>query len=232
MNSKYWRYLFFADLLAELTAIAGRWNTVQLFTKPLLMVFLFTWFMVSSAKLLPLRYCIAAALLFSWAGDVFLMLEPGGKGWFMAGLGSFLLAHLMYIVFFLRARRATSLGRPLKPFVVVWVALYVLLLYGLLYKHIGNLKIPVGVYAGTIGAMLVASFHAFDKSRPGAAGYCIAGALCFVVSDSLLAINKFYLSFQAAGICIMLSYGMAQFAITKGSLLYLATGKKDGRLKN
>ena len=105
MNSKYWYYLFFAGLLAELTAVAMGWNGVQLFTKPLLIIFLFAWFMIAALKFSPLRYCIAAALFFSWAGDICLMMEARGPGWFMAGLASFLLAHIMYIVFFLLARR-------------------------------------------------------------------------------------------------------------------------------
>jgi uncharacterized membrane protein YhhN len=51
--------------------------------------------------------------------------------------------------------------------------------------------------------------------------------LLFVISDSLLALNKFYHAFTAVGIYIMLTYGLAQFAITKGSLQYLA-GEKAG----
>jgi hypothetical protein len=39
MNSKYWCYLFFTDLLAELTAIAGERNGTRLFTKPLRLFF-------------------------------------------------------------------------------------------------------------------------------------------------------------------------------------------------
>src|SRR5882757_5041041 len=104
MNSKYWYYLFFADLLAELTAIAGGWNAVQIITKPLLIAFLFVWFIILSSKLLPLRFYIAAALFFSWMGDVFLMFEQKGTIWFIAGLGSFLLAHALYILFFLKSR--------------------------------------------------------------------------------------------------------------------------------
>jgi uncharacterized membrane protein YhhN len=57
--------------------------------------------------------------------------------------------------------------------------------------------------------------------------YCIAGAFLFLCSDSVLALNKFYQAFPGAGVLIMLSYGLAQFAIAKGSLLYLAGLKND-----
>ena len=78
------------------------------------------------------------------------------------------------------------------------------------------------MYALAISAMLITAAHAFVKNTGGAAMYCTAGAGLFVMSDSLLSINKFYDSFPAAGTAIMLTYGLAQFAITKGSLQYLA----------
>ena len=230
MKSKYWYYLFFTDALAELTAIAAGWDKAALFTKPLLILLLLTWLMASSIKFSPLRYCIAAALFFSWMGDVFLMLETKAAGWFMAGLCSFLLAHLLYILFFLRVRRTQLLQPSLKPFLITIVAAYVIVLFIFLYPRIGKLKLPVAIYACTIGIMLLTALHAFDKSRANAAGYCITGAVLFVISDSLLAINKFYYAFPVAGFCIMLTYSLAQFAITKGSLLYLAA-EKAGLLK-
>ena len=228
MNSKYWYYLFFAGLLAELTAVAMGWNEVQLFTKPLLIVFLFAWFMVSAVKFSPLRYCIAAALFFSWVGDVCLLMEARGPGWFMAGLASFLLAHIMYIIFFLRARRRQTAPKKWNIPVSALIGVYAIGLVVFLYPYIGKLQLPVAIYALTIASMLVAALHAFDNSAVNAGRYCIAGAVLFLCSDSLLAINKFYHTFPAAGVCIMATYGLAQFAIAKGSLLYLA-GESGGK---
>jgi YhhN family len=42
-----------------------------------------------------------------------------------------------------------------------------------------------------------------------------------VLSDSILAINKFYRSFELAGIVIMLTYGLAQLFITEGAISYI-----------
>jgi uncharacterized membrane protein YhhN len=50
--------------------------------------------------------------------------------------------------------------------------------------------------------------------------WMMIGALLFVISDSILAINKFYQSFEMANILIMLSYGFAQFYIVKGAAYY------------
>lgn len=213
MKGKFWYYLFFADLLVELIAIGGGWTQVAFITKPLLMILLLVWFFNNVPKDLPLRYFIATALFFSWSGDIFLMLESNGSVWFMLGLGSFLLAHMMYILFFLRVRKKeklTGLRLPVFACVVIYVS-----------------TLCVALYAITIGTMLVAAFYAFHPNQ-AAANACITGAILFVMSDSLLAINKFYQPFTGAGILIMLTYALAQFAITKGSLQYL-TGIESGK---
>ena len=57
--------------------------------------------------------------------------------------------------------------------------------------------------------------------------YIISGALLFITSDSLLAINKFYSSFQYAGILIMLTYGIAQLLITLGAARYISSNSKQ-----
>ena len=47
------------------------------------------------------------------------------------------------------------------------------------------------------------------------------GAILFVVSDSLLAFNKFFSPFNNAGVIIMLTYGLAQLFITEGAVRYI-----------
>ncbi|MEO5682859.1 MAG: lysoplasmalogenase [Chitinophagaceae bacterium] len=227
MTGNTWAYLFLADLLAELVAIATGWHTIRLFTKPLLAIILFAGFMLSSIQFLPLRYYIAAALFFSWLGDVFLLPQMKGNDWFMAGLGSFLLAHAMYILFFLRVRGRQQHPVAYKGYLVILLIIYAIGLFVFLYPYIENLRWPVALYAITIIAMLVTAIHAFKNNTLQAARYCITGAALFVVSDSLLALNKFYQVFPGANIAIMLTYGLAQVALTKGSLQYLA-GEKQG----
>ena len=229
MNSKYWAYLFFACLLTQLAAIAFDWTSTRFITKPFLMAILFVWFIQSSPKFLPLRNLVAAALLFSWAGDVFLLKE--NSGWFMAGLGSFLLAHGMYILFFMQLRRKQIPAAPWNIYLVAIAVLYAITLYVFLFPHVGNLKIPVGVYAVVITLMLITATHAVKRSRQPVAVFFTAGALLFVLSDSLLAINRFYRPLPAGDAGIMLTYGIAQFAIIKGSLLYLAA-ENNNRVEN
>jgi uncharacterized membrane protein YhhN len=47
------------------------------------------------------------------------------------------------------------------------------------------------------------------------------GALLFVISDSVLAVNKFYQPFAFAPVLIMITYGLAQLFITQGAIEYI-----------
>jgi uncharacterized membrane protein YhhN len=222
MKSKSWLYLFFADLLLELIAVANNWISIRFFTKPLLAAVLLTWFLFSSRGYLLIRYYIVAALFFSWSGDVLLLMEEKAAIYFIAGLSSFLLAHIIYILFFLRVRNREPDKKPWNIFIIIAVGIYAAVLFLFLNPHLGNLKIPVLAYTIVISAMLICAIHSFNISNKKAAYWCITGATLFVVSDSILAINKFYHHYPLEDIAIMFTYGLAQFAIANGCLQYLA----------
>ena len=60
----------------------------------------------------------------------------------------------------------------------------------------------------------------------------MTGALLFVISDSVLAVNKFYYSFEWAGVVIMLTYGLAQLFICEGAIKYITSIDKENAKKN
>jgi len=70
--------------------------------------------------------------------------------------------------------------------------------------------------------MLLSSLHIFLKVNNKAARHFLAGASAFVISDTLLAIDKFYLPFAYAGVFIMLTYCAAQYFIVQGFILQQA----------
>lgn len=159
---------------------------------------------------------ILAALFFSWLGDVFLLMEYKAPLLFIFGLGSFLITHILYIIYFtgIKSNAASLLYK--QPLLIVAVLLYGSCLVWLLFPTLGDLKIHVLVYAAVICTMLLCSLHIFFKTDKKAAWLFVTGALLFVVSDSVLAINKFYKPFTTAGIIIMLTYCAAQYYIITG----------------
>lgn len=150
-----------------------------------------------------------AALIFSWLGDVLLMLP--GEDFFMGGLVAFLSAHVCYIWIFSRG----GTFRPLRvlPF-LVYVAL--LLAGPLNGKLPEDLRVPLYTYVAVITAMgVMASLR--NTQRPGYE-LVLIGSILFILSDSFLALNKFSSPLPLAGFWVMLTYGLAQYFIVKGYL--------------
>jgi uncharacterized membrane protein YhhN len=151
------------------------------------------------------RTLIAAGLLFSLAGDVFLMLP---RDRFVAGLACFLVAHLLYIAAF--APRPSTLAAPL--------VLAVLLAYGgwlmrALWPHLGGLRAPVAVYAA---ALLVMAWQAAERwATVGTTSALLAviGAGLFVASDSLLAWQRFVRPVCHGEALVLGTYFAAQWLI-------------------
>jgi uncharacterized membrane protein YhhN len=224
MFNRYGWYLFAADLAAEMLAIAFGSTQIQMVTKPLLMPLLlgcWGWAPVANKS-----FWIPLALIFSWAGDILLMGNEKEPAWFIGGIAAFLFAHVCYIFFFIGVLRKSDAPFRLRLIPVVLTVLYVGFLLFLLLPHAGDLKVSVFLYACVIGTMLLTVVHAFAPADGDARFFCVAGALLFVLSDSLLAINKFYQPFPGAGMAVMLTYGLAQYGLVKGSLLYLADRNK------
>jgi uncharacterized membrane protein YhhN len=85
-----------------------------------------------------------------------------------------------------------------------------------LYPHLNDLKIPVMVYAAVICTMLLCSLYLFPRLKQPVNILYVSGAALFILSDSLLAINKFYQAFTAAAVLVMLTYCAAQYFIVSG----------------
>ena len=182
-------------------------------TKPAIVTSLIIFFWKESATLnTPIRVLTLLALLFSLLGDVLLMFVDRSPNYFMFGLFAFLLAHVMYILVFLKHRN------PQKKFTwtILILDLFGLCLFLFLKDHLGEMLIPVMVYMLIILTMATTSF--LRKGKVSNVSYCfvVIGAILFMMSDSILAINKFYGAVPMANVLIMLTYAMAQYFIVFG----------------
>lgn len=219
-GSTWWLALAYAIILtADQIFIIWNFDTGRYVSKSLLMPVLLGYFWVNARTIHSgSRALIAMALLASWAGDVLLLFEARDGIFFLAGLGSFLLAHIFYCIYFERIRR--KIGPPLQ----LWLALPVVLYYGVLIyvlsPRLGELTWPVRIYGAVISIMLFLALQVHWTHRNRASFLMALGAAFFVISDSLLAVNKFYAPFPFAGVTIMCTYGIAQLFIVTGVLLY------------
>lgn len=215
MNSTLWLWLFRLAVAADLAAIYFQRVEVRYISKPLIVVTLMVWFYQQIKNISGAAMYFMAALLFSLLGDIFLLFEEKNSLFFIAGLGSFLLAHLLYITAFFMLRKTQP--SHARWFWIIATAIYGSTLLYMLLPYLGQMKVPVAVYALVLCMMLISAVHAFSKpySKPGI--ICVAGALLFVLSDTMLAINKFYFGFAYAGLAIMITYAAAQYFIITGA---------------
>jgi uncharacterized membrane protein YhhN len=187
------------------------------FLKPFLLPFLL--FSVYAFNGFTTKKWLLLALSFSWIGDIILMFADKGKLYFIFGLVSFLISHILYIVLFLK--QGITLNYRKK--ITFWIGFILILLYlnnmlTLLLPRLGDLQAPVTVYAMTISLMLMVALCGYFTWRKPASIFILIGAMAFVTSDSILAINKFYEPLNNASFLIMFSYLIAQICITKGTL--------------
>jgi uncharacterized membrane protein YhhN len=215
MNNKLANFFlscFIAAAVAITIAAAGNYSFSNV-VKPMLMPLLIGVLLAGKTTNAGL---VITGLVFSWAGDVLLMFESNHALFFIGGLVCFLITHICYIIYFFRIRSPKSSLLRKQPWVAALVAAYGVSLVQFLFPHLGEMKIPVLLYAIVICTMLVYSLHVFTKINRPANWMFVAGALFFAASDSLLAINKFYQPFEWAGALIISTYCVAQLLIVMG----------------
>jgi len=187
------------------------------FLKPFLIPFLIL--AVYSFEKFPTKNILFVALTFSWIGDIILMFANKGEIYFILGLIAFLVSHMVYILLFIKQLKPRNIDKK----AVFWIGIgaiiaYLLILLSILLPNLGDLKIPVIVYAIVISTMLLFAFKgSFNWDHP-AKNYILLGAIAFVSSDSILAFNKFYKPIQLSSFLIMSTYILAQYLIVLGIL--------------
>jgi uncharacterized membrane protein YhhN len=157
-----------------------------------------------------LKRLVLGAWAASIAGDAFL----AWSGFFIQGLASFLTAHILYCVLFVKSGlRAWNMAAAIS--------------FGLFGAGMGKWLVTSG---GVPGAMLVPVMMylviILSMAMVAAARYkaeptlenrtVLFGALFFVVSDSLLAVNKFILPLPYSGVLVLGTYYSAQECILLG----------------
>jgi len=211
--------------MVDWIAVAKGWQRVEYITKPLTMVALFLMLaVVGIFRTLPLIF-FGVGILFSLAGDVFLMFSDR---WFIPGLIAFLLAHVAYIAGFNIPLPNVSMMWTLLVAVVLAISAARLLrriVAGLAASGKNKLILPVLVYGVVITLMLLSAiltlFRA-DWPSPLAAGLAAFGAMLFFFSDVILAWNKFVAPVKNGRLMNMICYHLGQIALITGVLIQFA----------
>jgi len=153
---------------------------------------------------------LALGLAFSTAGDVLLDLDPR---LFAFGLGAFLLTHLTYISLFVRNRTAAIRPEPRRLAAVLTILVYSATLSVWIVPSVGALAVPVVLYICALTAMVSAAILARFQQP-----WVAAGAILFLISDSLLAIHKFKTPVPQRDFLVWTTYYLGQCGIALGYL--------------
>lgn len=200
-------------------AVAKNWVKIKYITKPAVTLALICWLILNGGFQGQLIYFVIG-LIFSLAGDIFLML-PNEK--FIAGLVSFLFAHIAFILGFSSVIPKFSAA-----------GLILLILVGLnafeLFRQISNglrsrgqeyFITPVLIYTIVISLMLVSALLTMvgpnSEWNPFPSLMVSFGALLFVLSDTLLAWNKFVNPIKYGNIFVIVTYHLSLITITLGA---------------
>jgi uncharacterized membrane protein YhhN len=188
--------------VGDWVAVGRRWRPLEYVCKPAVMVVLLVVAARLDAEPAGARGWFLAALALSLAGDVFLMLPP--NGWFVPGLGSFLLAHVCFMAGF----AVMGLSAPVVLAGLALVAVSSLTLGGRVLRALGpsSLRVPVVAYMTVISVMVACALGTFR-------GLAVLGAALFYVSDALIAWNRFVQPMRHGKLAIIVTYHLAQFAL-------------------
>lgn len=187
--------------------------------KPLIVISLLVYlFMEDGHKEKAVAFAIAGLIL-SLLGDILLIFQGENPLFFIGGLISFLVAHVSYIFYYLRSSNTIAVKQLKgKPVFILMMVIYGIVFCLLLYNNLGGLKVPVFLYTAVLIGMNIFALNRYGKVNDTSFKLIMIGAICFALSDSLLAINKFLLPLPLAGVWILGSYAAAQYFITQGVL--------------
>lgn len=213
--SKFFRFFVGISIFYLLLIAIGKEDLAWYF-KPLLLPGLLL--ATNESKDFPTKRWLLLSLSFSWLGDVILMFADKGEIYFILGLVSFLIAHILFIVLFIKQETLNKPNKLLFGIGILAVVSYLYTMLTILLPTLGDLQIPVSVYAFVISLMLVMAIRGALTWRSPLNILILNGAIAFVTSDSILAINKFFTALPNASLLIMSTYIIAQYLITFGIL--------------
>ncbi|WGH75795.1 lysoplasmalogenase [Tenacibaculum tangerinum] len=199
--------VFLLVAITDVYAVITQNKTLEMVFKPLLMTTLAVVYLVSVKK--P-SFWLVSALFFSFWGDVFLLDKTN---FFVFGLASFLVAHLLYIkitISFLYKDTAVKTVISAIPFVLLFVGLL-----GVIYSNLGDMLLPVLVYGVTISTFGTAALLNYCQQKSTANLWLLLGALLFIASDSLIALNNFHTPKPLYDIAIIVLYIVSQYLIVR-----------------
>ena len=210
MNLKLFTTIYFIISLLVIFFGTIDYNMGVYLTKPLIMISIMVFYFLQTQNQRNFQdKLMLVAFFFSLLGDIFLMIKS--EKFFMFGLGSFLITHLFYIFVF--SRNELKMNILTRIAFLIFSGIMLLILKDNVNK---SLLIPIIIYMITITIMAISASE--RKTNPDSYRLILLGAILFVLSDTLIAIDKFVVPVPFQTFLIMGTYVLAQYLICVGFL--------------
>jgi uncharacterized membrane protein YhhN len=220
-NSSYIQYVFILIGVLELSTHVFDLGDLHHFTKPLLMPVLILFFRRGLVTPLNSSFMFALlALIFSWIGDVALMYEKNDPMYFLIGLSGFSVAQILYIFSLKKARYNDETMISIKN-QLIYALPFVFsggVLLWFLVPVAGELAYLLIIYSLLLLGMVISAIVRMEQTNQSSFNQVFFGAILFMISDSLLGLNKFLLPIENAQLFILMTYMLAQWNIVNGLL--------------
>jgi alkenylglycerophosphocholine hydrolase len=218
-------FIVFGLAILDWVIIYKKKANLENWSKPLVMVGLGIWYLANLANPLfttSFQVFVLLAIIFSLIGDVFLLSKIDN---FVAGLGSFLIAHIFYIL----AMKPQIMDSSAAAYLVLTAIMLLIAGYAIISKIIFSLKesrkhklvIPVIIYGIVLTVMLFLSLRGlYSPIWTGATGTLLAiGGFLFFLSDFLLAWNRFVEKIPNGKIIVRSLYHFGQIGLVAALLI-------------
>lgn len=166
---------------------------------------------------------IQFGLFFSWVGDIALMFDEKVEILFVVGLAAFLIAHLGYAYAFVK--NITDSGEKFNVAAGIAMSVPFVLITGSFFYYMrdglpADLFAPVLAYTVVISLMGITSAWRKGHVQSKTYNWILIGAILFILSDMVIAINKFVIDFNYDAIVNMILYLTGQFMIAVGAIYH------------
>ncbi|WP_020568016.1 lysoplasmalogenase [Neolewinella persica] len=170
-------------------------------------------------RMAPKAYWLltVSGLLLCLIGDIFLLDSEN----FVFGLAAFLVAHVLFTISFV----------TLDKFKLYLTPLLLLLAFGLsyyyfLYPELESLALPVFLYFLFIFVMCWQGVCLYLWKKTSAHRMIAVGVVLFLLSDSILALNKFIAPFDWSGVLVLSTY-WAAVALIANAVVVISNGARE-----
>ncbi len=215
-------YLVLVFYISYLITVWYKIDYLNFYLKPLLVPSLI--FYVVSTPRFSGKGILILSLFMSTLGDILLLFSDINELFFICGLISFLIAHVIYIhLFFTKSNKLNSYKWVYGS--IALLSIYLFYFLSTMWDNLKTLKIPVTVYALVISIMLFVAIQLVASKSLRRGGYVLLGALLFVISDSLLAWSKFHQDIAHSSFWVMSTYLFAQYFIVTGWVSSMKIGE-------